>query len=276
MTTMEQGPVRNTHESPAWVAVLLAGVVAVAAVGMVMTGHPGGKEQWIKLLGVLATLGLFTILYKENPLFRFMEHIFIGLAAGWGVVATWELMLLPKWYLPMMPNASVTDGSTGHWWLIFALLMALLFYTVYFPKLAWMNRFLIGLSFGWAAGFAFQEFLSVIGPQVTTSFKAPVTAYNTAHAPAGLNNIHLGGDWWFHPYAVVFIVVLLCAMAYFFFSVEHRTRWIRQPANAGRYFIMITLGAIFGTTVMGRLSLIIQRLDFLLGTFGGWWHMLFK
>ncbi len=42
---------------------------------------------------------------------------------------------------------------------------------------------------------------------------------------------------------------------------------IREPARAGRYFLMISLGAIFGTTVMGRFSLLIARLDYLLGAF---------
>jgi hypothetical protein len=276
MTESGQGAMPREQESPLWAAVLLAATVVMIAVGVVMTAH-GVMDQWIKLLGVLGTLGLFTVLYKENPIFRFFEHIFIGLAAGFGLVLTWQQVLFVKWYQPMM-SAKLIEGGGGQWWLIFAFLLALLFYTVYFPKLAWMNRFLIGLTFGWAAGYAFQEFVSVVGPQVSTSFKAPVTIYPPATTPTGLgwlDNIHLGPIW-LHPYALVFIIVLLCAMAYFFFSVEHRTRWIRTPANAGRYFIMITLGAIFGTTVMGRLSLIIQRLDFLLNAFSGWWHMIFK
>ena len=33
---------------------------------------------------------------------------------------------------------------------------------------------------------------------------------------------------------------------------------------------MITLGAIFGTTVMGRFSLLIARLEFLIYTAQGW------
>ena len=61
--------------------------------------------------------------------------------------------------------------------------------------------------------------------------------------------------------------MLICTFAYFFFSVEHRTHLIRQPARMGRYFLMISLGAIFGTTVMGRFSLLIARLDYLRDAF---------
>jgi hypothetical protein len=33
----------------------------------------------------------------------------------------------------------------------------------------------------------------------------------------------------------------------------------------GKYFILATLGAVFGSTVLGRLAIIIQRIQFLFG-----------
>ena len=60
--------------------------------------------------------------------------------------------------------------------------------------------------------------------------------------------------------------------------MEHKSKIIRVPSSLGRYFLMITLGAIFGTTVMGRFSLIIERLNFLKDAFADWgmalWHLL--
>ena len=53
-------------------------------------------------------------------------------------------------------------------------------------------------------------------------------------------------------------------MIYFFFSVEHRHPLIREPARLGRWLLMLTFGIVFGNTVMGRFSLFISRLDFLL------------
>ena len=67
---------------------------------------------------------------------------------------------------------------------------------------------------------------------------------------------------------IVFLVVILSVLTYFFFSVEHSKHpTVRRSANLGRWFIMVYLGAIFGTTVMGRMSLFIQRLMFLLEEF---------
>jgi len=38
----------------------------------------------------------------------------------------------------------------------------------------------------------------------------------------------------------------------------------------GRYFLMITLGVIFGTTVMSRFTLLIGRLEFMRLIFQDW------
>ena len=43
--------------------------------------------------GALATVGLYSILYKENKFYRFWEHLFLGLASGWGLVALWPASL---------------------------------------------------------------------------------------------------------------------------------------------------------------------------------------
>jgi hypothetical protein len=285
MTDQTQNPAAGNvleREAHFWPFILLGATVLLIAIGFLMHYNETAKAQWVPMLGVLMTLGVFSVLYKENPVFRFLEHILVGLATGFGVLFIWFNFLLPNWYQPMMPNAAAKAGELhGQWWLIFALLLALMFYSVYFSKLAWMNRFLIGVVMGWSAGYAFQGFVSVVAPQLRTSFKPPVTTYDPLagqeanHILQQMNNIHIGNIW-FHPFAVVFIIVLLCAMTYFFFSVEHRTKWIRKPANAGRYFIMIALGAIFGTTVMGRITLLIGRMDFVKNTLADWWHLLVK
>ncbi len=271
---------RAAHdESPVWAAILLGAVVVLVVVGMVMnSGKSANYPQWQTLLGVLATLGIMSILYKENPIFRFCEHIFIGLATGYSIVITWVAFIQPKWLVPMVPNVlapatAENPGGLGEWWLIFALLFGLLFFTVYFPKITWMNRFILGALMGFFGGNVLQQFIGLLGPQLVTSFKPPITTYTTPDGAAG-NNIAWLGLYW-HPFSLVFIIVLLCTLAYFFFSVEHRSRIMRQPAVAGRYFLMITLGAIFGTTVMARFSLVINRFDFLIHAVGGWWGALF-
>lgn len=52
--------------------------------------------------GAISTFAIYSVLYAENRFYRLFEHIFIGLAAGYGVYITWAQVLGPKWWAPMV------------------------------------------------------------------------------------------------------------------------------------------------------------------------------
>ena len=56
-------------------------------------------------------------------------------------------------------------------------------------------------------------------------------------------------------------------MSYFFFSFRHRNQAMIKSTQLGRIFLMFTFGAMFGSTVMARLSLLIGRMDFIINQF---------
>ena len=56
---------------------------------------------------------------------------------------------------------------------------------------------------------------------------------------------------------------VISVLIYFIFSVEHKGA-IGRVSKIGIWFLMISFGASFGYTVMGRLSLLIGRIQFLL------------
>ncbi|NLN74870.1 MAG: hypothetical protein GX139_00970 [Armatimonadetes bacterium] len=188
--------------------------------------------------GALCTFGIYTILYKENKFYRFFEHIFIGVYGGYGVYITWHNIILPKWWRPMT--------SEGLWWWIFAAVLGSMFYFMYSKKHAWISRVIFGLFMGFAAGGIFREFYEGYFPQIGSSMKPFSGSYSNILSVA------------------VFYVVLLAAMSYFFFSFEHKHPAVKNTAAAGRWFLMIGFGAMFGATVMGRMTLFIGRLNFLI------------
>ena len=51
-------------------------------------------------------------------------------------------------------------------------------------------------------------------------------------------------------------------LVYFFFSVEHKGA-VGKTARVGIWYLMITFGAAFGFTVMGRIALLAARVEFL-------------
>ncbi|MGC4047926.1 MAG: hypothetical protein QM758_29375 [Armatimonas sp.] len=206
-------------------------------------------------IGAACTLGIYSILYKENKVFRFFEHLFIGLGTGYTIAVTWNDILGPRWWAPMV--------SEGKWYYFFSLPGGLLFYFVYSKRHAWLSRLVFGISFGAAAGLAFQGFAAKFFPQLQkladTRFsdlpeaKAP-DAYVLTPISAALNNL-LG------------LVILACVMTYFFFSFESKGKaavLTNKMSTAGRWVLMFAFGAIFGSTIMARMSLLIGRMYFLI------------
>jgi hypothetical protein len=58
------------------------------------------------------------------------------------------------------------------------------------------------------------------------------------------------------------VIGVLCCLTYFFFSVEHKGA-VGRVARTGIWYLMITFGAAFGFTVMGRIALLAARIEFL-------------
>jgi hypothetical protein len=71
-----------------------------------------------------------------------------------------------------------------------------------------------------------------------------------------------------HPFDsfsnLVLVLGSIACLFYFFFSTEHRGPVYGNLAKIGIWFLMISFGASFGATVMGRISLLIGRFSFLL------------
>jgi hypothetical protein len=61
---------------------------------------------------------------------------------------------------------------------------------------------------------------------------------------------------------LVLVASLVSVLVYFLFSVEHRGA-VGKVSRFGVWVLMITFGAAFGFTVMGRITLLAQRFGFL-------------
>ena len=203
-------------------------------------------------IAALCSLGIYSILYRENKVYRFFEYLFLGVATGYTIYITWNDTLKPLWWEPMT--------GKGFWWLALALPAGFLFYMVYSRKNSWMSRLIFGLFFGAAAGRAFQGFAATYFPLLKSAVNVPLYHPPEAAAP---------GAYWLTPYSavlnnVLFLAIIIAVMTYFFFSFEHRTPAVRNVARFGRYTLMFAFGAIFGSTIMARMSLLIGRMYFLI------------
>ena len=202
-------------------------------------------------LGALATLAIFSFLFRENRAYRFAEHTLLGLGIGFGIAATITDIIIPKWWNPL------TQGLREHQYGIVTLavvevLLGLLWYGLYHRKTVWLSRIVMGLSIGAGAGLAFKAEINDKLPQIIASFKSP---YVPAAEATAFNN----------PISnTVFIVVMLSVLSYFFFSVEQKHAVLRTSSRIGRVFLMLTFGVFFSNAIMTRMSVFIERVWFLL------------
>jgi hypothetical protein len=236
---------------------IIGTVALIALIPIAIWGYfyyqKNGSTGFNVFLGGIATLALYSILYRENPIYRMAEHILLGLATGYIVVAAWTDVLSTQWYDPIFKE--------GKWLWLWVIPIALMAYVIFNKKIGWMSRIPLVILSGFVAGQQFQAFASQYFRQISNSFKPlyptmlrltnPDPRPETLSISGAINNL-------------IFVIALLAVLSYFLFSFEAKNRALNSYARLGRWIIMIGFGAIFGSTIMTRFALLVDRMSFLL------------
>jgi hypothetical protein len=194
------------------------------------------------------TLFIFTFLYKDNPLFKLAENLYVGVSVGYTIVKTYDTVIEQLIWKPIVEN--------GEWALLVPVAIGTLMLTRYVPKAAWISRyafaFIVGVGSGLAiprtiSSFILKQIEDTVRPLLTLVPGEGVTfTWNLLNPASSLNTI-------------IILIGVSSVLFYFFFSVEH-TGPGKAVARTGIMFLMIAFGAAFGYTVMARMSLLIGRL----------------
>ena len=235
-------------------------------------------------LFVLLTLCIFSYLYDDNPFYKAAEHLFIGVSAGyWTAIYFWT-QIQPNLFGRLWPKLSdANDHSMFYsiWYAIYEILNFIstgfgvldrsifpeggidghdemrLIYIIPFilgifmllrlvPNVGYLARWAIAYIVGMTAGLRFYSFLNsnilLQIPSVAIDFTA---------------------DWGSIFNASIVFVGTITGLIYFFFSKEHKGT-LGTLSKIGIYFLMIKFGASFGFAVMGRISLLIGQMNYLI------------
>jgi len=210
-------------------------------------------------LAALLTLCIFSFLYKDNPFYKFAEHLFVGVSAGYYIVLNFWTVVMPNMWDPLSKgflghgvNAARTgflSAELGDYrgYMLLPGLLGLLLFTRFFGRIGWLSRWPLAVIIGVYAGikttgFAQGDFVAQVQGSLQPVWTGdPVTSLN----------------------ALIFTVGLITSLLFFFFSREH-TGALGVVSRLGVYFLMIGFGAGYGYTVMSRVSLLIGRFQFLL------------
>jgi hypothetical protein len=231
----------------------------------------------IKLgIGAFLTFGLYSMLYKENKLYRFCEHMFLGLASGYSLVAIWKESLKSTWYDAMIGTASNhgSGAQMGYWMYAFLLPIGIMGYFVFSRKYNWISRIPIGIIIGLYSGQQLQAWLNRYGPQINNTVRPilPTTWEFFRPSPMTLtpDQIKTASSNVYISDAIsnlIFVITVICVLSYFLFSFEVKNKVLARMNVTGRWLLMIGFGAIFGTTVMMRFALLIDRMSFVFDDF---------
>ncbi len=201
-----------------------------------------GVEIFQLWLEAFITLAILSFLYKDNPVYHLVESIFAGLSAGYYIGLYWKAIILQQLWEPM------TRADNPKWWLFIPGLFGLMMFTRLWPKYSWISRIALAFVMGSTAGvFLITQLHGLVLPQMQ---KTMLPLVNSAGPGASF-------------LAVIVVIGVISTLIYFYFSKEHKG-FLGVTARVGIWFIMISFGAHFGYTVMGRVSLLIGRVQFLI------------
>jgi len=227
--------------------------------------------SWSRTIGLwlaaIFTLFILSFLVGDNPAYKFAEAMVIGTSAAYVmVIGLWDVLvpnLLAKlaptmvrgWSLPGMEY-----GLHSEWLYIVPAILIIMLLWQLMPSGGWISRWPIAFFIGITAGY---RMIGYVEADLVAQIKAGMVP---------LWQVGADGSFAIWPTMNAFILTIatLSAMTYFFFSVEHKG-FVGKTAKVGIWFLMITFGASFGYTVMGRIALLAQRLEFL---FGDWLHFI--
>ena len=206
-------------------------------------------------IAAILTLCIYSFLYRDNPFYRFAEYLFVGISVGYGIVLSIHQGFIPFAWQPFW--AAVTGESLIGLIKLIPIAIGLLFFAALSPRHTWLIRYPTALLIGVGSGLAIPN---VLRANIFEQTRGTVAPFAAIHAGT------LSGSGIFE--AVLMVAGVVCTLTYFFFSVEHRgpVQWL---SKVGIAFLMIGFGSAFGNTVMGRVALLIQRVDFLLNDWLG-------
>lgn len=211
------------------------------------------ENLWLTA-AALMTMFTLSFLYKDNPFYKLAEHLVVGVSAGYFTMLLVVTSLWPKLVDPL---------KAGNLWYIIPGILGIMMYFRFSKSRSWVARYPIAIYIGIGTGLSLVvEMQARIIEQLNATIGMGTTlrAGTAAGTLTTLDTVN----------SLIILVGIVCGLAYFYFSKEHKG-WFGGAANIGIWILMVGFGASFGYTVMARISLFIQRVQFL----GDWWQRLF-
>ena len=211
-------------------------------------------------ISAFLTLAILSFLYRDNVFYKVAESIMVGFSAAWAMVGAgfWEA-IIPKLAANLAPDLirawAVPDlkkPREPNLIYLAPLILGIMLLWRLAPRGGWIARWPLAFIVGTFAGIKLINYLDADFVNQIRSTIIPLVVL----AQSG------GIDTWSSFRNLGVVLGVLSCLAYFFFSFEHRGL-MGRIARVGVWYLMITFGASFAFTVMGRIALLAARIEFL-------------
>ncbi len=194
-------------------------------------------------MAVACILAIWSFLYKENPVYRVAEHIFVASTAGHALgMAVGNVSRYA--YKPLVEKGQIS--------LLIPIALGLLLYTRFFTRLQWLSRWPVAFLVGVGTG---QTIYTSLRTQVINQVLPALVKFPGQTFGATVNSL-------------VSLLGLLAVLAYFLFTVK-QTKSLQVASKMGRWLMMVTFGVSFGNVVAGRISVLLGELSKIWGNWLG-------
>ena len=165
----EQQPSTNPPEARAPISGgMAAGLLLVAlflivniylyASGRLEQNAEGEAMSAMQVLGVMLaaglTLAMYSFLYRDNPLFKLAEHLYLGVSVGYGITIAVHQYLAKQLYEPLIEPliSPETAKHAPEWAVLIPVALGFCMLARFIPRYAWLSRYAFAIVVGWGAG----------------------------------------------------------------------------------------------------------------------------
>jgi len=191
-------------------------------------------------IAAFLTLTIFSFLFKDNPIYKFAEHLVVGLSAGY-----WMVVLVQNVFMDLIVNPIKADvltlsllfapvqegagkGGNGLLLDLAPIVLGVMMWLRFFPKTSWWSRIPIAYVLGSGAGLAIPTALQtfIVSPLAGT-LTLPIVptgwqAWTTGLFGGGSAALGEPVSIWTALGNLLIVAGVFCGIVYFFFSKEHR------------------------------------------------------
>lgn len=223
-------------------------------------GDPDLERSFWRTFGLwfaaFGTLCVFSFLYRDNAMYKFAESLVVGVSAAYTMVVAFWTDIVQKLLRRITPEFvqdhfyPELDPDPNYVYLVVLGLGIMLLWRLA-PKGAWISRWPLAFIIGYTAGLRLMGYLEsdfIVQAQASI---VPLIVVSDGRF-----------SFWLSLQNTVVLLSVLACLTYFFFSIEHRGA-VGKTAKVGIWVLMITFGASFAYTVMGRITLLSRRIEFI-------------